>query len=159
MNDYTLIARITTELLFGAPMDYAYVSNPGSPGLLAVLDGIDSTRAAVSPATGVASIAAHANHIRFFLELLLRLADGEDDPYATADWDSSWQVGAVHEERWQAIREELATVAKRWVTSLRAGTPEDPKFHEQAMASLPHLAYHVGAIMQLAKTVRIQHDY
>lgn len=76
------LALLFRELVHGAPEDGAYMLNPGDAGLLRSLDTLSAQQASARP-NGAASIAAHAEHLRYGLSLMNRWAAGEN-PFSDA---------------------------------------------------------------------------
>jgi hypothetical protein len=76
------------------------------------------------------------------------------DPFADATWDEAWKTVAVDEPAWTEIRNGLRDEARRWLTVL--GAPRDVSQVELTgmVASIAHLAYHFGAIRQIARNAR-----
>jgi hypothetical protein len=60
----------------------------------------------------------------------------------------------VDEEAWKEIRDGLRGEAERWLATLRE--PRDVSDIERTgmIASVAHLAYHLGAIRQIGKETR-----
>lgn len=91
------------------------------------------------------TLAAHVHHSLFYLEVLERAIQGD---FSKANWQESWQLASVDEERWQALKSNLYTTYQRiyklletqetWEDSLEAG-----------FSMVIHSAYHLGAIRQL----------
>jgi hypothetical protein len=81
-------------------------------------------------------------------------ASAGGDPFADATWDKAWQTSRVGESAWQEIQEGLGHEAHRWLTALN--TPREVTDVELAgmIASVAHLAYHLGAIRQISKDSR-----
>jgi hypothetical protein len=147
------LAALLTELLDGAAADNAWVLNRRDPGLLASLGRLSAAEASAVPASGGASIAAHVDHLRYGLELLNRWSRGED-PFADADYSASWRKVTVSDGEWTMLRQWLRDEAHRWRESIRQ--PRDLTEDELtgALASVAHLAYHMGAIRQIDRSTR-----
>lgn len=118
-------------------------SGPGGSllGLLATIPAVDAARAA----PGRRSIAQHARHVRFHLEVTLKFLAGDK---SSNNWDESWAVDARDDGAWKrevealrsaytAVRQKFASV--EW-TDLTLGS---------AIGSVAHAAYHLGAIRQM----------
>lgn len=143
------LARLFSELVNGAPRDGgAFMLNSGDAGLLRSLERLTASDASRS-AEGGATIAAHAQHLRYGLSLMNRWARDGGNPFADATWDAAWKVSAVEDAAWNEIRTGLRDEAQRWLDSL--ASPRDVSDVELAgmIASIAHLAYHVGAIRQI----------
>lgn len=154
MNTRDLTDAMTTlfaELVDGAP-EAAYMLNPHDPGLLRSLDRLDA-RAASASSHGGGSIAAHVDHLRYGLSLMNRWAGGEN-PFADADWSESWRHGEVDDAAWARLRADLADEAHRWRETLRAPRDAQPIELNGMLASIAHLAYHLGAIRQIDRATR-----
>jgi hypothetical protein len=96
------------------------------------------------------TIAAHANHVNYGLELLNRWAGGEENPFATADWEGSWAKQTVSLDEWQEVVAGLQHEAASWIAALEEPREWDEISFTGALASAAHIAYHLGAIRQLA---------
>jgi hypothetical protein len=156
MNTSEITRTMTTllsELVDGAPEKWAFMLNRGDAGLLRSLDRL-SAEAASASSEGGATIAAHAEHLRYGLSLMNRWAGGEENPFADADWTQSWRTTSVSEAEWGQIRDGLRDEAQRWLAAV--GTPRDVALIELngMLGSIAHVAYHLGAIRQIDRTTR-----
>ena len=106
------------------------------------------------PASGGASIAAHVDHVRYGLELMNRWSEGEADPWSGADWTASWRRTTVSDEQWAALREQLRDEARRWHKALQTPRAMSALELNGVIASVAHLAYHLGAIRQIDRSIR-----
>jgi hypothetical protein len=105
-------------------------------------------------AHGGATIAAHAQHLRYGLSLMNRWASEGGNPFAEATWDAAWTIGAVEEQRWLEIRTGLRDETQRWLETLRTPRPVNEVELTGLISSIVHLAYHLGAIRQIDKSTR-----
>jgi hypothetical protein len=146
------LATLFSELVDGAPASGGYMLNPGDQGLLRSLGQLSAAAASAVTPTG-ASIAAHVDHLRYGLSLMNRWNAGEN-PFKDADWSASWTNVVVSEDEWQRLCAQLRMEAARWLTALR--TPREVQEIELngMVGSIAHLAYHLGAIRQIDKTLR-----
>ena len=145
------LTQLFSELVDGAVgRTGAFILNSGDGGLLRSLDKLSAAEASRS-VNGGATIAAHAQHVRYGLSLMNRWAAEGGDPFADAMWDEAWKTSGVDEAAWTEIRNGLGEEAHRWLNAL--GSPRDVSDVELAgmIASVAHLAYHLGAIRQIAK--------
>jgi len=150
------LTNLLAELIDGAAPYGCWVINREDLGLLGQLEQVSAADASRRPMPGITTIAAHANHLRYALELLNRWAGGEENPFAAADWPASWSVSQVSADEWRGLRNELAAQAHAWLQT--AGEPRewDEIALTGALASAPHLAYHLGAIRQLVAATQGQ---
>lgn len=148
------LRHLFSELVDG-PVDDAgaYMLNTGDVGLLRSLDNVSPADASHA-VDGGATIAAHAQHVRFGLSLMNRWATDGGNPFANAAWDDAWKVSGVSEAQWAEIRRGLRDDAQRWLNVL--GTPREttPVELTGMISSIAHLAYHLGAIRQISKAAR-----
>jgi len=150
----SLVPMLTTlfaELTDGPP-EAAYILNRGDIGLLRSLDTLTASDASAG-VHGGATIAAHVDHLRYGLSLMNRWSAGEN-PFDTADWAASWRITTVSDADWQRSKLSLRAEVHRWLEAL--GTPRDatPTELTGMVASIAHLAYHLGAIRQINPLAR-----
>jgi hypothetical protein len=147
------LSRVFAELTGGTHPKGGFVLNTGDAGLLQSLDKLSAEEASQS-ANGGATIAAHAQHVRYGLSLMNRWAAEGGNPFADATWDAAWRVSTVTAAEWQEIRDGLRGESQRWLEALR--TPREATTLELCglLGSVAHLAYHLGAIRQIAKSAR-----
>lgn len=138
-----------TEIFHGPPGGAAFILNPGDPGLLGQLESIDAEAASTRSMPGETTVAAHVDHILYGLELLNRWADGEENPWATADWSASWKRKTVTEAQWRDLIGRLRAAVARWERALAARSDWNDVTAPGALASVAHTAYHLGAIRQI----------
>jgi len=151
---YPVLSRLFSELVDGANSGAgAFVLNTGDAGLLGSLDKLSAADASRSVNDG-ATIAAHAQHLRYGLSLMNRWASEGGDPFADAKWGLAWKTSVVDADAWQEIRNGLRDEAHRWLRAL--DSPRDVSDIELTgvTASVAHLAYHLGAIRQIGKQSR-----
>lgn len=148
------LARVFSELSHGAHHPRGnFVLNSGDAGLLASLDTLTAHDASQAIAGG-ATVAAHALHLRYGLGLMNRWATEGGNPFADATWDAAWRTSTVDDATWREIRSGLREECDRWVAALKA--PREVAQVELCgmIGSIAHLAYHLGAIRQIATPSR-----
>jgi len=147
------LSRVFAELTDGPRHKLGVVLNTGDGGLLRSLDKLSAGEASEA-VHGGATIAAHAQHVRYGLSLMNRWAAEGGNPFADATWDAAWRLSTVDDAEWQEIRDGLRGEAERWQQALR--TPREVTNIELTgmIGSVAHLAYHLGAIRQIATGAR-----
>jgi hypothetical protein len=143
------LSKMLVEIFDGPPTPEAYLLNPGDPGLLRQLDSIDAAAASTRPMPGKTTIASHVDHLHFGLTLLNRWAAGEENPFAGADWNASWQRTTVTDDQWKKLRAALREQVKKWQSAVSTRTTWDDLSASGALSSAAHTAYHLGAIRQI----------
>jgi len=147
------LARVFSELTVGTTPPGGYVLNRGDVGLLRSLDARSASDASKN-VNGGATIAAHAQHLRYGLSLFNRWAAEGGNPFADATWDAAWKTSTVTEPEWQEIRDALRREAQQWLDGLASPREVTDLELTGLVASVAHLAYHLGAIRQIDKGTR-----
>jgi hypothetical protein len=149
-----VLTTLFAELTAGpARRGEAYVLNSGDAGLLRSLDLLSADDASTSMNEG-ATIAAHAQHLRYGLSLMNRWADAGGDPFADALWDEAWRTSTVTPAQWADIRAGLRAEVQRWQRNLDVTREVNGVELTGMVGSIAHLAYHLGAIRQIGKPAR-----
>src|SRR6185369_9132368 len=129
-NIASSLTTLFSELVDGAkaPVGGNFVLNSGDPGLLASLDKLSAADASRSVHGGAT--------------------------FAGAKWDEAWKTSAVNDAQWAEIRAGLADETRRWLQVL--GSPRDvsPGELSAIIGESVHVAYHFGAIRQIATNAR-----
>ena len=149
----TPLASLLTELVDGTAPTGGYMLNKGDVGLLRALDTLSAEEAS-RMVNGGSSIAAHVDHCTYYFTLMNRWATGEPNPWKGADWAASWRKPAVNQNEWAKSRKDFASQTRKWVDVIKE--PRDVKDTELTgmIASVVHLAYHLGAIRQMDRSIR-----
>lgn len=117
-------------------------------GVFNAVEKLDADGA--SKAISGGSIAAHTEHLRYYLEVLNNFLNGR---VQIADWSRSWNVKTVNTDEWNTIKNDLKDTFKAVNKSFEEKTEWNQDSISQAMAIVTHSAYHFGAIRQIAKTI------
>jgi hypothetical protein len=145
---------VFSELVDGATdPGAAVVLNSGDVGLLRSLARLAAAEASRSTPGG-ATIAAHAQHLRFGLSLLDQWAREGGDPFTNARWDEAWRTSAVDDDQWSEILAGLREEARRWLEVLGSRPASDALEMTWMIGSIAHLAYHLGAMRQIHAALR-----
>jgi hypothetical protein len=142
------LVGLLRELVDGPPGDTAFIVNPGDRGVLRSVAQLSAAQASARPG-GRSSVAAHVQHLRYGFELLNRWARGEN-PFAEATYAKSWGMQQVTDAEWRDLRAALEREVRAWMTAISERQDWDSMTSSGAMSSVAHLAYHFGAIRQLA---------
>ena len=154
MNTASVASSLTTllgELVDGTPPTGGYMLNRGDAGLLRALDRLSADDAS-QVIGGGSSIAAHVDHVTYYISLMNRWAAGEK-PWRTADWGASWRRSSVTEEGWKALRASFADEVHKWMAVLKEPREVETVELTGMIASIVHLAYHVGAMRQMDRRI------
>jgi hypothetical protein len=128
----------------GGPSTY-YIDNDPKAGLLAALDALTPQEASAAPTPGAATIAGHAHHVAFHLEMSSAWVRGD---HADRDWKESWRIREVDAKAWERVRRDVRV---KYLDLVRA-IVERPNARSEDLATsigaVAHAAYHLGAIRQ-----------
>ena len=101
-----------------------------------------------------ATIAAHPQHVLYGLSLFNRWAADGGNPFADAKWDEAWRTSRVDDRAWQEIRTGLRHESEQWLAVLKEPRDVNEIEFTGMLASIAHLAYHLGAIRQIGTSTR-----
>ncbi|BBO34764.1 DinB family protein [Lacipirellula parvula] len=125
----------------------------GAPeeSVLGTLQALTAEQAYAEPASGRQPIAAHANHLKYALELTLRRLHGENPP---TDWPGSFNPGPALPAAWENLQADLRQAYEGVLDFFNAlrdkPIAEWQPIHAVGLsAMIGHNAYHLGAIRQL----------
>jgi hypothetical protein len=150
----SILGTLFSELVDGArEQGGAFMLNSGDVGLLRSLEKLSATDASRAVNDG-ATIAAHAQHLRYGLSLMNRWAREGGNPFADAKWDEAWKTRGVDTRTWEEIRAGLRDEARNWLEILKTPREVAPIELAGMIGSIGHLAYHLGALRQINKDAR-----
>lgn len=128
-------------------LDGTRADGSGNHGLFATLDALTAAQASVATPLGL-SVAAHAAHTAYHMEVCVRWEAGERGPF---DWVGSFEPRQVTPDEWDALRGRVRAAYE----ALRGLAVRTGEWDEDAAAglagALAHVAYHLGAVRQLVK--------
>lgn len=128
-----------------APVGPSAFLNKGT-GLFQTLDDVSAEVASTPPRADASTVAAHTEHIRFYMNVHYKLMLGSRD---AIDWDESWRIKTVDAASWNDLRKDLRGAYKTVVEYLRALEKWNEDEISLTLAIIAHTAYHLGAIRQL----------
>lgn len=143
------VAYLLRETFEGSPDGQGSAYLDRGVGIFNTLDGL--TAEGVSRDVNGTTIAAHTEHAKFYLDRLCEFMNGRTD---RVNWEDSWLIEIVNEAEWDALR---ASVRKSYENTLICfASVEEWNEDRVGMAAgmIAHTAYHLGAIRQLAKSVK-----
>lgn len=145
----TAVRRLLREAFGGAEHGNSWFVD--DDGLLATVRDLDSAEASRSPTAGGATIAGHVEHVRWFVTLLNAFARGERP---AINWSESWSVREVDDDAWRDLLGSLENAADELDDHLAAGIDlDDEQRVMTVLATVAHVAYHVGAVRQMTKAI------
>ncbi|ADV66315.1 hypothetical protein [Deinococcus maricopensis] len=128
-------------------LDGTKADGSGNNGLLGTLARFTAAQASDPGALGI-SVAAHAAHMAYHLEVLLRWEAGERGPF---DWPGSFQPAVVDADAWAALQARVRAAYDAVVAWSGAHTDWSEDAAGGLAGALAHVAYHLGAVRQALK--------
>lgn len=116
-------------------------------GVFQTLDAISAEQA--SQIINDTSIAAHTEHLRFYVWVLNESLQRD----ITVNWEDSWRVLTVNEIEWDELRFALREIYQTTRETLQNIDDWNAEKVGEAVAIIAHTAYHFGAIRQSLKAV------
>lgn len=150
-EDYTnSFFQLLKETFEGPPPETGSAYLDKGAGLFQTLEQVSAEAASTSPTPGAPTIAAHCEHVRFYVNALYELMRGATDK---VDWKLSWQTRTVSFAEWNDLKENLRLAYVIITDHLRSVEDLGDEEVGDGMAILVHTAYHLGAIRQIARTL------
>jgi hypothetical protein len=129
-----------------------FINNDLESGILGTIKKLKAEEASTPIIENGTTIAAHIEHLRWSLSKTNSLLCGESP---TMNWSESWRVRRVDSEEWMLLIEQLSREFNRLVQSLSSGVSlVSDKPLKEALALIPHAAYHLGAIRQMVLIIK-----
>ncbi|MGI8787947.1 MAG: hypothetical protein ACR2HG_09325 [Pyrinomonadaceae bacterium] len=146
LKNILIILRETFE---GSPEGQGSAYLDRGAGIFSTLENFSAAQ--VSTEIGDTTIAAHTEHAKFYLDRVCEFLRGRTEPIK---WEQSWLIDEVNETEWNFLREGMR---KSYESALRCFA-EIETWNEDntgdAVAIIAHTAYHLGAIRQMAKSIK-----
>ena len=142
--------QLLTETFEGPPTTGPSVFLEKGTALFQTLDNISAETASAQSRVGGSTIAAHTEHVRFYVDVHYKLLLGARDKI---DWDESWRIKTVKARDWDSLREGLKRSYSTVTDHLRKVNSWGDDEVSIALAIIAHTAYHLGAIRQILLAV------
>jgi hypothetical protein len=125
-------------------------------GVFGVIETLSVEDAFAEPTPGGKSVAAHVEHLRFSLDLMIERCQSKDP---RPDWKSSFNIPPASADAWASLQTELRRAydgVLEIINAQRDTPPQDwQPIHLVGLAAITaHNAYHLGSIRQIARVVQ-----
>jgi hypothetical protein len=122
--------------------------------LFETLDSVTAEEASRMAVENGATIAAHVEHVRFYLDVLDEIIQKEE--FRKVDWREIWQnVRAVTTDEWEGQKRRLRESYERVLHTLKNYDKWEGEYGiSGSLGILTHTAYHLGGIRQALGVVR-----
>lgn len=124
-------------------------SKPGS-GIFGTIEKLTAKEASI-PVQGT-TIAAHTDHTRYYLWMGNTYMKGEKPKL---DWEESWKISSVDENTWARFKNELQNEYTTLLENIDSINSLDEQTSNSILGSIAHSAYHLGAIRQMTKAIKV----
>ena len=128
-----------------------FENNAADAGFFATLDGLSADEASRAPRPGGSTVAAHAGHLRFSLEVSRRWVTGDRGPF---DWGRSWAVRQAGDAAWAELRAGIRQEYGAFRRALDEAGELDFLAFAGVLGAVAHAAYHLGAVKQMVLELR-----
>ena len=121
--------------------------------LFETLDTVTAEQASKPLSDNCPSIAAHVEHVRFYLQVIIE-GCFQKQPTKKIDWDESWKLNTVTAYEWTNLKNRLRAIRDDILTeidNLQGWEGEDDI--GASLAIVAHTAYHLGAIRHTLCTI------
>jgi hypothetical protein len=149
------VVELLTEAYDGPPDPSStwFIDNAPDSGVLGLLEDVSALEASKSVdgsgETGT-TIAAHTEHLRWSLEMMIAAIRGEP----LGEWKESWQLLYTDDAEWERLRRSLRAAFENLREALKSQTDLPEEYLMGLLALLPHAAYHLGVMRQMIERVR-----
>jgi hypothetical protein len=123
-----------------------FTDNEPDSALFGTLGKTSAADASKAVEVGKNSLAGHAYHLLFSLEVALAYIKNEKP---SADWESSWKKQAVTDDEWKKLQSDLHARYGELLEWLSTNSEWNDDSTHGALGVLAHAAFHLGAIRQL----------
>ncbi len=157
MSNQVVIELFKKELF--ACLDETFSQHHGiyldkGTSLLETLESVSAEDASRPIAEGCAPIAAHVEHVRFYLDVLNDMMRKEE--VTKVDWREIWQnVRGATPEEWEEMKRKLRASYHMVLTTIKNYERWEGEYGVSgSLAVLVHTAYHLGGIRQAVCAIK-----
>lgn len=143
------VAYLLRETFEGSPEGQPSAYLDRGVGFLDTLDGLSADEA--STEFEGTTIAAQTEHAKFYLDRLCEFISGRTE---RVNWDDSWLIETVDDAEWKALRASVRNTYTGTLGCLANIVDWSGLRIGMAIGLVAHTAYHLGAIRQIAKSVK-----
>ena len=118
-------------------------------GVFPTVSSLNVENASLASSIQSATIAAHIEHLRYYLEVLDKYLHDEE---VKSDWSIAWKIKEVSETELAEIKESLQLEYEKVTKSFAEITDWNEDKMTSAIAIISHSAYHLGSIRQILKS-------
>jgi hypothetical protein len=143
------VAYLLRETFEGSPEGQPSAYLDRGIGFLSTIDDVSAEAASID--FDGTTIAAQTEHAKFYLDRLCEFINGRTE---AVNWDDSWLIEDVDTDEWAALRSSVRRAYENCIQCLAASRDWNQMQVGMAIGLVAHTAYHLGAIRQIAKSVK-----
>jgi hypothetical protein len=143
------IAYLLRETFEGSPEGQPSAYLDRGIGFFSTIDEVSATQA--SQEYGDMTIAAQTEHAKFYLDRLCEFIGGRNEK---VNWEDSWLIETVNDAEWEALRQSVRQAYENALKCIANVSDWDATKTGMAIGLIAHTAYHLGAVRQIAKSVK-----
>lgn len=148
-EDYTqALSILFRETFEGMPTREEQVFLDFEAGIFSTLGKLSAAQA--SAEINSTTIAAHAAHAKFYIELLDNYLNRD---MRVVDFKQSWRIKTVSEDEWDDLRENMSKIYRKVTETLQKTEEWGLDTITVAMGIVAHTAYHLGSMRQMVKNL------
>lgn len=143
------IAYLLRETFEGSPEGQPSAYLDRGIGFFNTIDGLSAAEA--SREFHGTTVAAQTEHAKFYLDRLCEFINGRTE---RVNWDDSWLIETVNDTEWDALRSTVRTTYENTLKCIAGVEDWTDDRTGMSVGLVAHTAYHLGAIRQIAKSLR-----
>src|SRR3982751_6850566 len=143
------VAYLLRETFEGSPEGQPSAYLDRGVGFFSTLEKLSATD--VSREINATTIAAQTEHAKFYLDRLCEFIGGRAE---RVNWEDSWLIDDVNEQEWDALLLAMKRAYENALKCIASTSDWDTSKAGMAIGLIAHTAYHLGAVRQIAKSVR-----
>lgn len=141
------------ETFEGADTDFGTMYLDQNTALFATLEQITAEQASAPLFEGGTTVAAHCEHLRFYIEFLNNYLN---ENFEIVDWKESWKTKSVNEAEWTILQGQLQKTYQTVIDTFKDVEEWTDFKISGALGILTHTAYHLSAIRQTLKIIEMR---
>ncbi|MBK7708003.1 MAG: DinB family protein [Acidobacteria bacterium] len=148
-NDFlNSMLALVKETFEGTETDHGTMYLDKETSLFSTLETVDAETASRSFTENGTTIAAHCEHLRFYIDFLNNYLN---ENFEIVNWKESWGTSSVTKMEWNTLRGKLHKAYQAVIDTFNDVETWDVHKISGALGILTHTAYHLSAIRQMLK--------
>jgi hypothetical protein len=151
-NDFlNSMLALVKETFEGTETDFGTMYLDKETSLFSTLETVDAETASRSLSGDETTIAAHCEHLRFYIDFLNNYLN---ENFEIVEWKESWKTSTVSKKEWNTLRGQLHKAYQTVIDTFNEIDSWNDHKISGALGILTHTAYHLSAIRQILKMLK-----